>query len=151
MLIFLVIDLIFHFICIIWYPLCHFNNNNNTILCFVFEKVKELYFVRPKTKKQKKNPILCRIRKVTLFFDFRWWKPWTSPMSMSWQEELASMRRQTLISCVYRMMMGITRPRLSVFTISPERVSSWTDWDCEDGDCAGLAEVGYHSPMILTC
>lgn len=52
MLIFLVIDLIFHFICIIWYPLCHFNNN--TILCFVFEKVKELYFVRPKTNRQEK-------------------------------------------------------------------------------------------------
>ena len=49
-------------------------------------------------------------------------------MSMSWQEALASMRRQTLTSCVYRMMMEIIRPKPSVFTISPERVSVWDDW-----------------------
>nr|CCQ43282.1 alternative protein ZFYVE9 [Homo sapiens] len=42
-------------------------------------------------------------------------------MSMSWQEVPASMKRQTLILCVYRMMMETIRPRLSVFTISPEK------------------------------
>lgn len=33
------------------------------------------------------------------------------------------MKRQTLISCVYRMTMETIRPRPSVFTISPGKVS----------------------------
>lgn len=98
---------------------------------------------------KKKNPILSRIRKL-IFFDCRWWKPWTSPMSMSLQEVLASMRRQTLILCVYRMMMETIRPRLSVFTISPERVSIWADLDYENGRLYCIYRVGYLGPLTLS-
>jgi hypothetical protein len=65
-------------------------------------------------------------KRLTLLFNCRWWKPWTNPMNMYWQEVPASMKRQILILCVYRTMMETIKPRPSVFTISPGKVSSLT-------------------------